>query len=295
MVKVSPDEDSEEQVSGICDAVWESGVDGVIVGNTTTRRPDPSPIGYNLPPKEAAAMLEQGGYSGPQLFGRTLDLVKRYRRKLDEGSEHKPSPPLKTTVTPKPESPSISPQEPPAQPKQDTEISSGIDATVARDSAHLKPETPEAEKASKSQSLIRLPARNNPFSSETADSDASPALSSSTHLDQLPQLNAESPLFSPPSSPPVTSSPASSSPESSSPESSSPSQTTSAAPLVPQKSKVIFATGGITNGKQALEILDAGASVAMIYTAVSNRMSSVVEASEELWADDNDDSWYIGG
>ena len=31
MVKVSPDEDSEEQVSGICQAVWESGVDGVIV------------------------------------------------------------------------------------------------------------------------------------------------------------------------------------------------------------------------------------------------------------------------
>lgn len=27
MVKVSPDEDSEEQVSGICKAVWESGVD----------------------------------------------------------------------------------------------------------------------------------------------------------------------------------------------------------------------------------------------------------------------------
>lgn len=29
---MSPDEDSEEQVRGICDAVWESGVDGVIVG-----------------------------------------------------------------------------------------------------------------------------------------------------------------------------------------------------------------------------------------------------------------------
>jgi dihydroorotate dehydrogenase len=33
--------------------------------------------------------------------------------------------------------------------------------------------------------------------------------------------------------------------------------------------KVIFATGGITNGKQALEILNAGASVAQIYTALS--------------------------
>ena len=32
--------------------------------------------------------------------------------------------------------------------------------------------------------------------------------------------------------------------------------------------KVIFATGGITNGKQALEVLNAGASVAMVYTAL---------------------------
>jgi dihydroorotate dehydrogenase len=30
----------------------------------------------------------------------------------------------------------------------------------------------------------------------------------------------------------------------------------------------MFATGGITNGKQALEVLNAGASVAMIYTAL---------------------------
>ena len=32
--------------------------------------------------------------------------------------------------------------------------------------------------------------------------------------------------------------------------------------------KVIFATGGITNGKQALEVLNAGADVAMVYTAL---------------------------
>jgi len=33
--------------------------------------------------------------------------------------------------------------------------------------------------------------------------------------------------------------------------------------------KVIFATGGITNGEQARNILNAGASVAMIYTAMT--------------------------
>lgn len=246
IVKVSPDEDSEEQLSGICDAVWESGVDGVIVGNTTTRRPDPSPVGYDLPPKEAAAMLEQGGYSGPQLFENTLALVKRYRQKLDQGPVPKPSPTAANKKTSEAESSLKSSQDPPAQHDLDTDISTKIDATVTRDSANLKPETPEAEEASKSQPLIRIPARNNPFSSEKADSDPSPALSSSTHIDQIPPIPADS-----------TSSPLS-------------SQTPSSEPLVPQKRKVIFATGGITNGKQALEVLDAGASVAMVYTAVSS-------------------------
>ena len=250
MVKVSPDEDSEEQVSGICDAVWESGVDGVIVGNTTTRRPDPSPIGYDLPPKEAAAMLEQGGYSGPQLFENTLALVKRYRQKLDQGPVFKP-PASKETHQPESPLKLKSPQDPPALHNPDTDISTKIDATVTRDSANLKPKTPEAEEASKSQPLIRIPARNNPFSSGKASSDPSPALSSSTHVDQLPST----PAASTPSSPP--------------------SQTNSLEPLAPQQGKIIFATGGITNGKQALEVLDAGASVAMVYTAVSS-LSDVV-------------------
>jgi dihydroorotate dehydrogenase len=84
MVKVSPDEDSRAQIQGICDAVWASGVDGVIVGNTTKLRPETSLNGV-LPMKEAAALREQGGYSGPQLFDRTLILVKAYRGLLDSG------------------------------------------------------------------------------------------------------------------------------------------------------------------------------------------------------------------
>lgn len=91
MVKVSPDEDSEEQVSGICQAVWSSGVDGVIVGNTTRERPEPLPAGYVLPEKESQTLLEQGGYSGPQMFDRTLALVKKYRSTLDRGSGQEPS------------------------------------------------------------------------------------------------------------------------------------------------------------------------------------------------------------
>lgn len=86
MVKVSPDEESEEQISGICQAVWSSGVDGVIVGNTTRERPQPLPAGYVLPEKESQTLLEQGGYSGPQMFDRTLALVKRYRSALDSNA-----------------------------------------------------------------------------------------------------------------------------------------------------------------------------------------------------------------
>lgn len=85
MVKVSPDEDSNEQVSGICEAVWNSGVDGVIVGNTTNRRPDPRPQGFALPEKEETTLKETGGYSGPQLFDRSVPLIARYRTMLDQG------------------------------------------------------------------------------------------------------------------------------------------------------------------------------------------------------------------
>ncbi|KAF2405183.1 FMN-linked oxidoreductase [Trichodelitschia bisporula] len=85
MVKVSPDEDSEEQVHGICDAVWESGVAGVIVGNTTMKRPDALPRGFTLPSTEVRVLMERGGYSGPQLFGQTVALVRKYRQTLDQG------------------------------------------------------------------------------------------------------------------------------------------------------------------------------------------------------------------
>lgn len=85
MVKVSPDEDSDEQLSGICEAVWNSGVDGVIVGNTTNRRPEPVPKGFVLPAHEEKTLKETGGYSGPQLFDRLVSLVGRYRTMLDQG------------------------------------------------------------------------------------------------------------------------------------------------------------------------------------------------------------------
>ena len=199
MVKVSPDEDTEEQVTSICAAVWASGVDGVIVGNTTKRRQLSALEGTQLSRTEAAVMLEQGGYSGPQLFEQTLSLVGKYRRILDQGARF---------------------QEAQTSPKGNT--ASRIEASVEQDARSLK--SPAAD--SSGQPLIRLPERHSSATKDAAGSGDAPALSASHHLEQA--------------------SPAESTAE--------PAQ------------KVIFCTGGITNGKQALEVLNAGSSVAQVYT-----------------------------
>ena len=184
MVKVSPDEDSEAQIRGIADAVWASGVDGVIVGNTTKRRYGLLPADHNVSAKEAAVLSEQGGYSGPQLFERTLKLVRRYRRILDDQIYWHAS--TKTSSPPQPASNPISSTKtsPPSQQQQQ--------------------QTPQT------------------------DPDSSP---DSKGDDPLP-----------------------------------PSSTTAQQPHPARK--VIFATGGITSGAQALEVLAAGASVAQVYTAL---------------------------
>jgi dihydroorotate dehydrogenase len=49
--------------------------------------------------------------------------------------------------------------------------------------------------------------------------------------------------------------------------------------------KVIFATGGITTGQQALDILNAGASVAMVYTGlVYGGAGTITRLKEEMKA-----------
>lgn len=181
MVKVSPDEDQDSQMEGIVEAVWKSGVDGVIVGNTTKRRDNFTSQDVILSPKEKEILDEQGGLSGPHMFERTLSMVKRYRRLLDQGP---PSP---------------------APPKQ---LSS---KAVGGISTGDEPGSTILEKIESANDAI--------VSSVKAGSS---------------ELSA----------------------------SSEPEQ------------KVIFATGGITNGKQALEILNAGASVAQIYTAMVNALYS---------------------
>ncbi|KAF4976992.1 hypothetical protein FZEAL_6412 [Fusarium zealandicum] len=86
MVKVSPDEDEDTQMEGIVQAIHRSGVDGVIVGNTTKRRDGVIPEGVKLTVKEQTNLMETGGYSGPAMYSRTLDLVGRYRKMMDSQS-----------------------------------------------------------------------------------------------------------------------------------------------------------------------------------------------------------------
>ncbi|KAG8166656.1 hypothetical protein KVR01_002345 [Diaporthe batatas] len=150
MVKVSPDEDESAQMAGIVQAVYMSDVDGVIVGNTTKRRSGLVPEGVRLNSREQQALTETGGFSGPSMFERTLDLVGRYRKMLD------------------------------AQSLKADEEQDGSTAAQALEST---------------------------VSSKAQDSKQAPR-------------------------------------------------------------KVIFATGGIKNGEQALRVLNAGASVAMIYTSM---------------------------
>jgi len=172
MVKVSPDEDEDSQIEGIVEAIWRSGVDGVIVGNTTNRRTGLVVEGHVLDHKEQQLLKEQGGYSGPQMFARTLSLVKRYRKLLDQG----PPPPKVTEQTSKPIS-GAAPGDDPTNTLSE-KIESVKDSVVAKVESTAK---------------------------------------------QIRGTGEE---------------------------------------------KVIFATGGIADGKQALEILNAGASVAMVYTAL---------------------------
>ncbi|ROV99519.1 hypothetical protein VMCG_06386 [Cytospora schulzeri] len=155
MVKVSPDEDEDAQMEGIVQAIYMSGVDGVIVGNTTKRRSGLVPEGVRLNAREQQALTETGGFSGPTMFNRTLDLVGRYRKLLDSAA-------LKASEAP----------------------------------------------------------------------EGAPAAAAAPAVDGTVSGKVESSKAAPP----------------------------------PQK--VIFATGGIKDGEQALKVLNAGASVAMIYTGM---------------------------
>jgi len=191
-------------------------VDGIVVGNTTTSRPDST----YLSKAEAAVLEERGGYSGPQLFHRTVSLVKKYRQILDYPLHEQNE--LQQTQL---------------QPQETT--ATRIEASFERDEQN--PENASDELIN--QPLIRVPERRSSSTKGGIGSDTTPALSASQSLEQ---------------------------------------SSTSKVPAQPATltPKVIFCTGGITNGQQALEALNAGASVAQIYT------STILLNSKTLYADD---------
>ena len=232
MVKVSPDEDSEEEIAGICQAVWASGVDGVIVGNTTNRRPGPLPTLRPLSPREEQTLLETGGFSGPHLFERTVALVKRYKKLLDGK--------LPTAAA-------------------DDQSHAGLEQKAEQ----LERSLQEDEKTNKASTgtTSKKPVDSIQLSVDTGKIALRPPL-------DVEQSASKQPLFNPPKERfydqsveererilPVK--------ESIEQLPGREDKTTTA-----DQPKVIFATGGITNGQQALEVLNAGASVAMVYTAL---------------------------
>ncbi|KAL8913069.1 MAG: hypothetical protein Q9171_002049 [Xanthocarpia ochracea] len=295
MVKVSPDEDMEEDMRGICDAVWESGVDGIVVGNTTLKRPDslPSVYQHSISEQEQRLLSERGGYSGPQTFSRTVALVKRYRKMLDETSYSKVDEEGSPSSTKKPSSTPEHPSKagPPA--KSGSSIASSaksllletheethppitdseVEASVVRDKQHLKSQTSEADAESKPQPIIRLPERTSPFSSSSNSSSAS-NLSSSDESGSSPAFRSTQDLAAS-SSTDTLHSPSTSS--------KSPASSTPAQSAIHSRRKAMFATGGITNGTQALEVLAAGADVAQVYTAlVYGGIGTISKIKEEM-------------
>jgi dihydroorotate dehydrogenase len=260
MVKVSPDEDSDEQIAGICDAVWGSGVDGVIVGNTTNRRPGPLPHLKNLSPLEEQTLLEQGGFSGPHLFERTKDLVRRYKKLL----------------TDKPEDVELPQRSRGALEAEAEEVKTSIGAstgatpasnpdrvTASIDTGAIPPtnisDKPDAEK----QPLFQLPGQrfyDEPQEEQDAlkAGDAAMELAPSNPAERARLKSILDALERLPTKEQIST----------------------------DRPKVIFATGGITNGKQALEVIEAGADVAMVYTAlVYGGIGTISRIKDEIRAE----------
>jgi dihydroorotate dehydrogenase len=275
MVKVSPDEDSDEQINGICDAIWQSGVDGVIVGNTTNTRPAAS--GHDLPSKEAALLKEKGGYSGPHLFEKTVSLVKRYRHVLDGG----PSSTRGRETAPNGDIAASSP--PNQEPRTDEKlVKDSLQGSLI----------PEGD-SGKSQPLIRLPDRHSILGPKSGDESLDLKGRDKENDSRPESLKVDSlqgsliPEGSSTKSEPLLQTPDRHRLFGSSDKDSDPgdtiNSTTPSKSQPPVSPKVIFATGGITNGKQALEIINAGASVAMVYTAlVYGGVGTISRIKEEM-------------
>lgn len=241
MVKVSPDEDSDEQVVGICQAIWEADVDGIVVGNTTNQRPNALPHMSDFTPAEQQHLMETGGFSGPHLYEKTLAMVKKYKKLLGDRP------------------PSSGPTS-----RSSGSVSKLVEQTKA-DLAETKPETAVEENAVTDSIITGTPANSNVSGTPDSEKQSLFQLPGKKFYDQSRAEQRE-----------LREDPTVSDPKKNRERSSGQVKTEDVKPASSKQNevsrrdepKVIFATGGITNGHQALEILNAGASVAMVYTAL---------------------------
>lgn len=211
MVKVSPDEDSDDQVLGICEAVWASGVDGVIVGNTTNQRPASLPYLPDLSLADQQNLLQTGGFSGPHLFPKTVAMVKKYKKLLTEKPEEFRTP---------------------------TVSRSALEAEANKIKQELKVND-DPVKTSVDTGVVPFPTASRKEDAKESEAEETNEELKEANHERLKSIQAALERLPP-----------------------------KAERDRDDQPKVIFATGGITNGKQALEVLNAGASVAMIYTAL---------------------------
>lgn len=248
MVKVSPDEDSDDQVAGICQAIWESDVDGIIVGNTTNKRPGPHPGLPPLSPLEEQHLLETGGFSGPHLFDKTLSMVKKYKNVL--GDSPPPRPLLNggsgsMSKLRKEVKSELSGSEKDIGPR-------GDEVTDSIQTESIPFRNVSDKKDSEKQSLFNIPTEkfySQPVSEQNKLRSSPDGPESQVQTEKREEKSKKKDIYT---------------------NKSEDEEAPKHSPELARRDqpKVIFATGGITNGKQALEILNAGASVAMVYTAL---------------------------
>lgn len=82
VVKISPDL-SEGELDAVASTVLSSGIDGVIISNTTVQRP--ASLAATLPQGELATLQETGGLSGPPLRPIARKALQRIAGKLRSG------------------------------------------------------------------------------------------------------------------------------------------------------------------------------------------------------------------
>jgi dihydroorotate dehydrogenase len=176
--------------------------------------------------------LEHGGFSGPHLFDRTVALVKRYKKLLDR----RPSTAIQGELS---------------RPELESQAREIEESLKADEKIHkASTETTSSNPSNVMESSVDMGTIDFRPPPDNEQSDSEEALLNSSKDRLLDRSSKERERLR------------------------SIKDAIEQLPTRQEKTttldhpKVIFASGGITNGRQALEVLNAGASVAMVYTAL---------------------------